>query len=138
MVAVLLWSPELLCSGWFPGTASPLRSLISPQGAPGPTGPRGEKVRAKGVPVGWQGSVGKGLAVTPVSLQGDPGPPGRPVSDAAQQLELCLPQPQHREPWAVPSMVSSASPAGSQRGWCWREGNPGPAVPSTLWAWLWA
>lgn len=64
--------------------------------------------------VGFQwagrGLLGKGLAVTPVSPQGDPGPPGKPVSDAAQRVHLCLPQPQDRQPWAVPSMVSLLPP----------------------------
>lgn len=100
--------------------------------------PGGEGEGKVGSQWGGRGLLGKGLALTLVSLQGDPGPPGKPVSDAAQQVHLCLPQPQDKEPWAVPSIVSSVSPPGSQCGWCWREGNPGPAVPSTLWEWLWA
>lgn len=100
--------------------------------------PGGEGEGKVGSQWGDRGLLGKKLAMTPVPLQGDPGPPGKPVSDAAQQVHLCLPQPQERERWAVPSMVSFASPLGSQCGWCWREGNLGPAVPSTLWEWLWA
>lgn len=79
---------------------------------------------------GGRGLLGKGLPVTPISLQGDPGPPGKPVSGAAGWVHLRLPPPQDRALWAAPSTVRSASLPGSQRG-CWwrREGNPALAVP---------
>lgn len=79
---------------------------------------------------GGRGLLGKGPPMTRISLQGDPGPPGKPVSDATGGVRFCLPQSQHGELWAAPSMVHSASLPGSQRGWCWRrEGNPALAVP---------
>lgn len=79
---------------------------------------------------GGRGLLGKGLAMTPISPQGDPGPPGKPVSVAARWVYICLPQPWDRELWAVPSTVPSASPLGSQCAWCWRrEGNPAWAMP---------
>lgn len=101
--------------------------------------PGGEGEGKAGFQWGGRGLLGQGLEMTPISLQGDPGPPGKPVSDAAQRVNLCLPQPWDREPWAAPSTVPSASPSGSQRGRCWRrEGNPTPAVSpqphaGTLW-----
>jgi len=80
----------------------------------------------------WAGGElpGKGLSVTPISLQGDPGAPGKPVSGAACGVHLCLPQRWDRELRAVPSTVPSASPSGSRCGWCQRrQGNPALAVP---------
>ncbi|RLV99448.1 hypothetical protein DV515_00009730 [Chloebia gouldiae] len=87
---------------------------------------------------GGRGLLGKGLAVTPVSLQGDPGPPGRPapsvagVGEKVTLAQLCPSPSGHgcglgRGIAQLDSSWSQAwSTAAGDRGFPGPEGPPGP------------
>lgn len=101
-----------------PGHRQPPEVSSPHQGAPGPAGPRGEKVREKQGAKGlW--AVGRGPALTPVFPQGDPGAPGepgQPVSGAARHLTPSLGQGAAAAPSTVPTLLPQATSVASGRG----------------------